>query len=466
MSQAPENALANSAIAKTLQGLIAAAIIFLLNLGALAILSYRLADLNHWTLHTHSVIEELKDSLSALQDIETGDRGYIISGDPKFLEPFNWGLKSYAAHIKNLQTLTADSAVQQSNLMELKRLAQEKINFANSSVAMRKNDARGGEVLIAEGAGKQSMDAYRRQIASMIDVENHYLAERVSQLQNAGLLTGLSLLLLYRIFLLVKKSIADEQARVAALNAEIEQRKRTEKALKEATIRLTSSNTDLQQFAYVASHDLQEPLRAVIGFLTLLVGKIDDKLDPESKTWVNFAVDGAQRMRSLINDLLAYARVESRGKSLEQVDLQTVLNRVAHDLEIPLKETQATLTFDTLPVIMCDGAQLGQLFQNLTSNAIKFRSDKPPAIKITAEDRKVDWLFCVSDNGRGFDMEHAKRIFVIFQRLQGREEAPGTGIGLAVCKKIIERHNGQIWAESKPGEGASFFFTIPQTEGD
>jgi light-regulated signal transduction histidine kinase (bacteriophytochrome) len=288
-----------------------------------------------------------------------------------------------------------------------------------------------------------------------------------------GILSILIFGLLSWVYKVTSKAIEDEKVRVKELNTfniglqnEIEQRIKTEKALKEATVKLTSSNTDLQQFAYVASHDLQEPLRAVSGFLTLIMSKHKGKLDPETESWINHAVEGSQRMRSLINDLLVYARVESRGKVLTEIDCNAALALAKKDLAVVLEETEAEIVSEDLPRVLGDVGQLGQLLQNLIGNAVKFRGNKKPVVNITVLKKNSDWQFSVKDNGIGFDIEHADRIFVIFQRLQGREEYQGTGIGLALCKKIVERHGGRIWAESEKGSGSTFFFTIPVMEGE
>jgi light-regulated signal transduction histidine kinase (bacteriophytochrome) len=225
----------------------------------------------------------------------------------------------------------------------------------------------------------------------------------------------------------------------------------------------------LQQFAYVASHDLQEPLRAVSGFLTLLSKKHQGSFDEESKQWITHSVEGAQRMRALINDLLIYARVESKGKPLVRFQLTTALDQARRDLAMALAESQAELVVSELPEISGDPGQMAQVFQNLIGNAIKFRApDTVPVVKISAEksEKEDEWEVSVSDNGIGFSMEHAQRIFVIFQRLQGREEYKGTGIGLALCKKIVARHGGRIWVNSTVGEGSTFTFTLPISKAE
>ncbi|NWF74719.1 MAG: hypothetical protein HXY51_17015 [Nitrospirae bacterium] len=233
------------------------------------------------------------------------------------------------------------------------------------------------------------------------------------------------------------------------------------KALEESIAELARSNADLQQFAYVASHDLKEPLRMVASYTQLLARRYKGKLDSDADEFIRYAVDGANRMQWLINDLLAYSRVTVQDKVFEEVDCNRVLEEVLSDLQVAVEESRAVVTRDPLPTVMADRVQLGQLFQNLIGNAIKFHGKEAPQIYVSAERRPTEWLFSVRDNGVGLDPEYAERIFVIFQRLHNREEYPGTGIGLAICKKIVERHGGRIWVVSRTGQGATFHFTLP-----
>ncbi len=233
--------------------------------------------------------------------------------------------------------------------------------------------------------------------------------------------------------------------------------------LQAANSELKRSNEELQQFAYVCSHDLQEPLRAVVGFLQLLDKRYKGKLDEKADRWITHSVEGARRMQALINDLLTLSRVETCGIALKATEVSAALNEAQENLRPLIAESNAVITITGhLPRVMADGTQLMQLFQNLIANAIKFRSVEEPRVEIsvTFDKEAKQWQFVVRDNGIGFDMEHAERIFIIFQRLQTRTEYPGTGIGLAICKKIIERQGGRIWAESQPGNGAAFFFTL------
>jgi len=231
--------------------------------------------------------------------------------------------------------------------------------------------------------------------------------------------------------------------------------------VEERTAELVRSNGELQQFAYAASHDLQEPLRMVTSYLQLLERRYKDKLDDDARDFIAFAVDGAARMQGLINGLLAYSRIGTRGNPFAPTDLEGVLGQAWKNLEMSAQESGARLVSDPLPAVLADEQQLIQLFQNLLANAIKFRSDQPPRIHIGAVPQQDRWLFSVRDNGIGFDMKNADRIFHMFQRLHTRQEYPGSGIGLPLSRKIVERHGGRIWAESAPGTGSTFFFTLP-----
>jgi len=246
---------------------------------------------------------------------------------------------------------------------------------------------------------------------------------------------------------------------------DVTQRKEMEAALARQTAELERSNAELVQFAYVASHDLQEPLRMVTSYLKLLDKRYKDALDTNAHEFIGYAVDGASRMQQLINDLLKYSRINTRAKPFEPTDCNVVLEHALSNLQIAIEDSQAVITHKSLPTVMGDEIQLAQLFQNLIGNALKFQNECAPQIHIEAElEAKAEaWCISVEDNGIGIDLQNVDRIFQIFQRLHTRQEFSGTGIGLAVCKKIVERHGGRIWVESQVGQGSTFYFTLPPT---
>ena len=252
-----------------------------------------------------------------------------------------------------------------------------------------------------------------------------------------------------------------EDQLMLGLVRDMTERKLMEEALREHTVALERSNKELEQFAYVASHDLQEPLRMVASYTQLLAKRYKGRLDSDADEFINYAVDGATRMQVLINDLLDYSRVGTRGKDFQTTDLDTTLKLTLDNLKKAVGDSGAKVTRDPLPSVMADDVQIVRLFQNLINNAIKFRSYDPPQIHISAEKNRNKYIFSVRDNGIGIESEYAGRIFEIFQRLHSKDEYPGTGIGLAICKKIVERHGGRIWVESEPGKGSTFFFTMP-----
>lgn len=224
---------------------------------------------------------------------------------------------------------------------------------------------------------------------------------------------------------------------------------------------LSRSNRDLEQFAYVASHDLQEPLRMVATYTQLLAERYQGKLDENADKYIHYALEGAVRMQMLVKDLLAFSRVGRKQETPRETDCNLVVRNVIANLQSQIQETGARISYEVLPVLVADPSELLQLFQNLIGNAIKFRGTEPPEIRIRAKKKKNEWLFSVEDNGIGIAPQHAEDVFVIFKRLHTREEYPGSGIGLAICKKIVEHNQGRIWVESQPGMGSTFHFTWP-----
>lgn len=242
---------------------------------------------------------------------------------------------------------------------------------------------------------------------------------------------------------------------------DITERKLTEEAQAYLMSAVQRANDELQQFANIVSHDLHEPLRTVTNYVQLLARKCQEKLDATEQEYINFVVDGTQRLQQLITDLMAYTRIHNQDRPLGPVDCEALLERILRDLHMAITDSGAEVTHDPLPVVHGDGIRLGQVFQNLISNALKFRREVPPRVHISAQREGSQWKLSIQDNGIGISQQHVDRIFQVFRRLHTRREYPGTGIGLAICKRIIEQYGGRIWVESEPGKGATFFFTLP-----
>jgi len=360
---------------------------------------------------------------------------------------------------------------------ELERTSMElALGLSEAMEALKKISSGNPEVRIPEEAGleliqrlKHMVNVTAENLGEIVDLSHEFamgLAEhfgvldRVSKGDLEARVTGNS-----QVELLESLGDVTNQM-INSVSTEITERKRAEEKLNKTLEELERSNSELEQFAYVASHDLQEPLRMVSSYMQLMERRYKGKLDTDADEFIDFAVDGATRMQRLINDLLMYSRVGTKGKTLEATDCNAVLAEVLRDLASTIEESGTVVTHDELPTMMADGTQLAQLFQNLVANAIKFSSGDQPKVHISFEQKEGSYVFAVTDNGIGIDPEYKDRIFVIFQRLHGKEEYPGTGIGLAVCKKIVERHGGQIRVDSESGKGSTFSWTIPIREPD
>ena len=443
-----------------------------------AALSYRSTIQNDenrlWVTHTHLVLEKLDAVLADVLNAETGQRGFILTGESSYLEPYNDALNRVQQSVKDVRELTVDNPRQQRSLDYLEKLIAMKLSELQDRVEIRtRNGLLAGVEAVRQGSGKAHMDQIRVKIAEMRMEEDRLLKLRSAEAAKSSRTARTVLVIgevLAVVFLCLAGIVVGQEMRqrrraeeeIHKLNASLEQRVAERTAeLSERSKDLARSNTELQQFAYVASHDLQEPLRMVASFTQLLAKRYGEKLDDDARDFINYAVDGATRMQTLISDLLNYSRVGTQGKPLALTDSDALVKRVLESLQFTIEESGAVISTDPLPTVMADPQQLGQLFQNLLTNAIKFHGEQPPRIRISAERNGDDWKISVRDNGIGISLEHAERIFIIFQRLHTKTEYPGTGIGLAICKKIVERHGGRIWIEPSPEGGTTFCFTIP-----
>jgi len=449
---------------------------------SVSVLSYRAmartGQDRDWVTHSNLVLERLDAVLADATEAESAQRGYIITGDEEaYLETFRKAVESAKREEQQVRGLTADNTVQQRAIDGVKRLLAEKFDGLEQAIETRRaGGLAAASEAVSRGADGQRMEQIRIAVASMREEEGRLLVQRSKVWEESRRVTrgmifgGNALALLFLILAgiavqqeMTQRKRAEDEVRQANQGLEERVAERTAELDRHAK-ELARSNSELEQFAYVASHDLQEPLRMVASFTQLLGKRYGDKLDSDGRDFIHYAVDGANRMQNLISDLLSFSRIETQEKVFESTSCDFVLNRALGNLALTIEESDAEITWGALPQVMGDAKQLSQVFQNLIANAIKFRGDKPPKVEIQAEADADNWKISVRDNGIGISPEQASRIFVIFQRLHTRTEYPGTGIGLSICKKIVERHGGRIWMEGSPGEGSAFFFTLPMAK--
>ncbi len=454
------------------------------------VVSYRatlqMIENERWVSHTHQVLAQLAKVHALLTEAETSQRGFLITGSRLYLEPYEVSVASLGEHLRSLHELTADNPAQRERLAELEPTVQARLQSLERGIELRRSGWEAAQGHIASGTGKRLMDQVGSIISAMTRSEEELLVERSLQSKKSGrsailTLTVANALLLVLVVLafnlirrdLIRRLQAEEALRRAHDELEGKVQARTAE-LKDANERLTistldleRSNRELQDFAFVASHDLQEPLRKIQAFGDRLKSKHGAALGDEGRDYLDRMQAAARRMHTLINDLLTFSRVTSKAQPFVPVDLEQVTHEVLSDLEIRVNEAGGRVEVGDLPTLEADPLQMRQLLQNLLGNALKFRRDGvPPVVRLSAAEAGGNGSgpacrLVVEDNGIGFDVKYLDRIFTPFQRLHGRSEYEGTGMGLAVCRRIVERHGGAITAESTPGEGTRFLVTLP-----
>ncbi len=442
------------------------------------VLTLGLVDKNEqdlrWVLHSQDVLRSLNRLVAHAYQAESNQRGFLLTGEPSLLDRYRSYTSQEWAELRRFGHLTADNPIQQAYASQLLTLWTKRANAMQAVLDMRKQEPFTPKMTDLFRQGSVLMDQMSGIAADMASEEYGLLKARsIRQHATAVALRWLfavefviNLLLLYWAYRLIRNyGLARDRAEfeIRLVNAELEKRvaDRTSE-LEAANENLLRSNEDLARFAYVASHDLQEPLRTVGSYAGLLARRYEGKLDAQADKYIGFIVSGAKRMQNMVQDLLAYARTGTQQLTFQSVEMKQVVHIAEQNLRVAIAETRARLVCDNLPTIEADEGKLAMVLQNLVSNAIKFRHpERPPVIEITAGRSGSEWVFSVRDNGIGFDAQYAERIFVIFQRLHRVGEYAGTGIGLAICRRVIEGHGGRIWAESVPGEGSKFSFSIP-----
>ena len=424
-------------------------------------------------VHTHEVIDSLNVLLSSIKDAETGQRGYIITGDKDYLLPYHASRIEIDRLLTQLEGLTIDNEVQLERSKELQESIEARLQSLAQGVKLR--EEQGFEQArdhVLQGFGKSQMRAIRAKIEEMLADETSLLVERTAEssttyatsISTLFISTGVGLAMVVVAFVLASREIANRRRTAEILERRVQERTAE---LNQLNAALQISNRELEQFASVASHDLQEPLRKIEAFGDRLKSRHGAGLDESGRDFLERILLSASRMRSLINDLLSFSRVTTRAQPHEKLDLNRIAREVVSDLEGRMQQVQGTVELGELPTIEADPLQLRQLFQNLIGNALKFhRPNVPPVVQVEGKvtNPAVGVPYCtltVKDNGIGFEEVYLDRIFNVFQRLHGRNEYEGTGMGLAIARKIVERHRGTITATSKLEEGSTFIITLP-----
>jgi signal transduction histidine kinase len=419
-------------------------------------------------LSAQNLRSALSNLLTLTQDAETSERGFLLTGDERYLGPYQQASLQIKTQIELCRNLFKDHPELGDTVEHLIRRIQYKFDQVEKVLALQRTSGFMTALQYLEtSADQDTMDAIRSSIDTMqVQLANELsnAHERQRSLDRAVFLfflvsTAVSIVVLISLYYTLLDYIHRQdaaQAELSKLNLELEQR------IDVRTRELQDMNEELQQFAYVASHDLQEPLRTITSFTQLLAARYRNKLDEDADEFISYIVSSSRRMTELINGLLALVRVRKTSKATAPVSLDKLLEDAQASLQAAIRESGATVEASSLPTLVVDGLQITQLFQNLIGNAIKYKGERTPIIRISAQRTSSEWVFAVADNGQGFDPRYAERIFGLFQRLQGRD-VEGTGMGLTIARRIVERHGGKIWADSKLGSGSTFYFSLPVT---
>lgn len=459
--------------------------------------------------HSHQVLATLQSLRSQMLDAETGMRGYVITSDRNFLAPHAATIQAIPRTLDRLEALVKDSAQQTQAMLDLREAVDASRAQIDRLVKLKTNGQEDEALAtIRSGRGKQLMDGVRASLRSMEELERETLSFRDRDSSNAyitavatGVITaGVGIAMTCIAFFVIAREIkrhdhaalelrrandfleqrvSERTTELSQANSlmrqEIDERRRAEERVRLFAEELQRSNRELEQFASVASHDLQEPLRKIQAFGDRLRARFREELGEQGQDYIDRMLSSAQRMRTLIDDLLDFSRVTTKAQPFANVDLAQVVQEIVVDLETRIHQSGGKVEVGPLPIVRASPLQMRQLFLNLIGNALKFhRREVPPDVRIWAEridsdarqhapstDTALQCRIIVEDNGIGFEPEYAERIFDLFQRLHGKDEYEGTGIGLAICRKIVDRHNGHIAAHSTPGSGTRFVITLP-----
>jgi signal transduction histidine kinase len=402
---------------------------------------------------------------SVANDAEVGEHGFLLTGDDGYLIPLDGANATIDSQARLLVKSDAGSALQR-QLNRVISLVRARLRNANQVIETQRTKGFPAALDLAKSSNSEQImqqirtesgnlqAALRDETSKYLDQERHLTHWSFLFFLVGTLVMLVVLIWLYNSFVSYMQARDSAHIQLQALNEELERR------IDERTKELQQFNEELQQFAYVASHDLQEPLRTITSFTQLLANRYKGQLDTDADEFIGYIVTSAHRMTDLINGMLALVRLRKSGQPTAPVSLDTLLDEAQVSLQASIRESGARIESGPLPSLVVDRIQLAQVFQNLLSNAIKYRREEAPLIRLQAKRNTSHWIFSISDNGRGFDQQFAERIFGLFQRLHGRE-IDGTGMGLSIAQRIVERHGGRMWAESTEGVGSTFYFSLP-----
>ncbi len=439
---------------------------------ALSLLFFGVTMVREYTDTQLLGIQNLSASLQQLRmvvtDLETDERSFLLTSEERFLAQFETARASLPSQIETCRMYAREASPDlQARIAGISSALQARTAQAAATVDAAKSQSRNEKLeQVRAGDGERAMQQVRQSIDNLqlgLSRQQSSFVDRQRDLNHLAFLsfllsTAVLVLVLYRLYhssvsYLQDRDLASERLRQLNLNLEAQ--------VEERTRDLRLANEELQQFAYVASHDLQEPLRTITSFSQLIESRYKNKLDADADEFIGYIVSSARRMTDLINGLLSLIRLRKAGQPVNRVSFAAILADAEASLQALARETNTEITSGPLPELVVDRVQFAQVLQNLLSNAIKYRREEAPRIHVSARRDESHWVFSVADNGRGFDPQFAERIFGLFQRLHSREAIEGTGMGLSIAKKIIERHGGRMWADSVEGSGSTFYFSLP-----
>ncbi|WNZ43353.1 ATP-binding protein [Leptolyngbya boryana CZ1] len=466
------------------------ALLLLLGAGIASLRSIEnLVDAQQWVIHTDQVINKLDRLFSDVRFVEGSRRAYVITRQSTYLDLYYGAIRKTQQQLIELRELTQDNFSQQQRINEIDILVAARLEIVRQSIEDFDKDPSDSQRQIElTNQGWKAQQKVQKKLDELKAIEFDLMQQRIkatrenvvlsTRLAVMGYLISLGLLLcLYWLFRRTKTELTERVKRRTAELADVNQSLQESKLQLEAKVEartlelnalnceLQRSNQELERFAYIASHDLREPLRAIISYSQLLEMDYRDKLDDTADQYLSYIIGGGQHMQALIKDLLTYSRTGTSNLKRTLVNCNEVVQQALVNLQVAISESHAEIELDSLPTINVDQTQLMQLFQNLIANAIKFQREQSPKIYIGSrstqlQEQETEHLFFVRDNGIGIKPEYLDRIFEVFRRLHPRSDFPGTGIGLAICKRVVEAHGGKIWAESELGSGTTFYFTL------